>query len=143
MCAVQASLVYLSLLQLPGCGAFKIFHPMVFQKALDVFYLFPDGGEWSIFDTPAMCSWGGRCVYNSGAVLCSLFVPTHTPFVHVQSNYWYTNCWYVDGVAKSCSASNLVEYYMHPQCELEVTPVTNALPCQPVPSCSELQCQNL
>ncbi|XP_064384274.1 condensin-2 complex subunit D3-L-like isoform X2 [Halichondria panicea] len=42
VCAVCAALVYLSLLQLPGSGAFKIFHPMLFQKTLDTFYLYPD-----------------------------------------------------------------------------------------------------
>ena len=28
-----------------GSGAFKIFHPMIFQKAMDMFYLFPDKGS--------------------------------------------------------------------------------------------------
>ena len=34
---------------LAGSGAFKIFHPMLFQKALDVFYMWPERGEeWGL-----------------------------------------------------------------------------------------------
>ncbi|KAL5479917.1 hypothetical protein EMCRGX_G023519 [Ephydatia muelleri] len=42
LCATYAAQLYLVLLQMPGSGAFKIFHPMIFQKALDVFYMWPE-----------------------------------------------------------------------------------------------------
>ena len=45
VCAVHAAQLYLLLLQLPGSGAFKIFHSMIFQRMLDVFHLFSDEGE--------------------------------------------------------------------------------------------------
>ena len=37
--AIQAAGLYLVLLGLPGSGAFKIFHPVLFSKALDIFTL--------------------------------------------------------------------------------------------------------
>ncbi len=62
MVAVCAGLVYLSLLQLPGSGAFKVFHPMLLQKALDTFYLYPDNTSAGVYTptpilhhTLAMC----------------------------------------------------------------------------------------
>ena len=45
VCAVHAAQLYLLLLQLPGSGAFKIFHSMIFQRMLDTFHLFHDQGE--------------------------------------------------------------------------------------------------
>lgn len=47
ICAVQASRLYITLLQLPGSGSggHKLFHPMIFQKALNVFYLYPESGK--------------------------------------------------------------------------------------------------
>ena len=45
ICAVYASQLYLILLQLPSSGGFKLFHPMIFQKALDVFHLFPENSN--------------------------------------------------------------------------------------------------
>lgn len=42
ICAVYCSQLYLTLLQVPGTTAYKTFHPMLFQKALDVFNLYPE-----------------------------------------------------------------------------------------------------
>ena len=44
ICAVQAARLYLTLLRVPGSGGFKLFHSMIFQKALDAFVLFPTRG---------------------------------------------------------------------------------------------------
>ncbi len=44
ICAVQASRVYHMMLQLPDAAGYKLFHPMIFQKSLDVFHLFPENG---------------------------------------------------------------------------------------------------
>ena len=44
LCAVHAAQLYVVLLQVPGSSAFKLFHPMLFQKALDTLLLFPGGG---------------------------------------------------------------------------------------------------
>ena len=53
ICAVHAAQLYLLLLQLPGSGAFKIFHSMIFQRMLDTFHLFHDEGEERV-----LCVWG-------------------------------------------------------------------------------------
>ncbi|XP_048580995.1 condensin-2 complex subunit D3 [Nematostella vectensis] len=41
---VLAANIYMVLLQLPGSGAYKVFHPLLFQKALDVLKLWPQKG---------------------------------------------------------------------------------------------------
>ncbi|XP_020601239.1 condensin-2 complex subunit D3-like isoform X2 [Orbicella faveolata] len=38
---VLAANVYIVLVQIPGSGAYKVFHPLLFQKALDVLRLWP------------------------------------------------------------------------------------------------------
>jgi len=48
ICAVQAARLYLLLLQVPGSGGFKLFHAMIFQKAVDALVLFPCTGMWCI-----------------------------------------------------------------------------------------------
>lgn len=44
ICAIQAARVYLMILQAPGSGGFKLFHTMIFQKAIDAFVLYPSQG---------------------------------------------------------------------------------------------------
>lgn len=38
---VLAANIYVVLVQIPGSGAYKVFHPLLFQKALDVLRLWP------------------------------------------------------------------------------------------------------
>ena len=50
MCAAHAARLYVTLLQLPGSGGgFKLYHPMLFQKALNVVYLYPEAGMCPVF----------------------------------------------------------------------------------------------
>ncbi|XP_074618468.1 uncharacterized protein LOC141877394 isoform X3 [Acropora palmata] len=40
----MAANIYIILIQVPGSGAYNIFHPLLFQKALDVLRLWPCKG---------------------------------------------------------------------------------------------------
>ena len=62
ICAVHAAQLYLLLLQLPGSGAFKIFHSMIFQRMLDTFHLFHDQGEECVWYNIAV--HGDSCFYR-------------------------------------------------------------------------------
>ena len=55
ICAVHVAQLYLIVLQLPGSGAFKIFHPMIFQRMLDTFHLFHDEGGRILCNHYHMC----------------------------------------------------------------------------------------
>lgn len=56
ICAVQAARLYLTLLQLPRSGGFTLFHPMIFEKTLDAFILFPENGILYIIICSQLCS---------------------------------------------------------------------------------------
>ena len=58
ICAAHAARLYVTLLQLPGSGGgFKLYHPMLFQKALNVVYLYPEAGTRPPF---YLCEGEGR-----------------------------------------------------------------------------------
>lgn len=46
ICAIHAARLYVILLQLPGSGGYKLYHPMLFQKAVNVAYLYPESGKY-------------------------------------------------------------------------------------------------
>ncbi|XP_077865348.1 condensin-2 complex subunit D3-L-like [Saccoglossus kowalevskii] len=58
--AIYAANVYFVLISIPGCAAYNVFHPVLFQKALDVLKLWPDaGGKRKRKDALVTSSQGG------------------------------------------------------------------------------------